>query len=70
MQTGLAAIVKSKVIFLEPVWVKVKFQVKSKIRFKVKVILKVNVNEKGNVMKTRPEVSEADPQKNKSNTNF
>ena len=44
MQTGLAAIVKSKVIFLEPVWVKVKFQVKSKIRFKVK--FKVNVKVK------------------------
>ena len=42
MQTGLAVIVKSKVIFLEPVWVKFKFQVKSKIRIKVK--FKVNVN--------------------------
>ena len=31
---------------------------------------KVNVNEKVNVMKTRPEVSEADPQRNKSNSNI
>ena len=42
----------------------------SSVKFKVKVILKVNVNEKVYVMKTRPEVSEADPQKNKSNTYF
>ena len=56
MQTGLAVIVKSKVIFLEPVWVKVKFQVKfqvkSKIRFKVtfKVNVKVKVRVRVNLI--------------------
>merc|ERR1712112_383450 len=43
MQTGLAAIVKSKVIFLETVWVKVKFQVKSKVNVKVQVRVRVNL---------------------------